>query len=165
MIAGARRIFDVVEMPTRAGSAGIGVDFTELENLKAEMARMIDAHRRTLDQLATGVAIFGADQTLRFYNEAYRTLWDLDASYLDHSPTDSAVLDRLRAARKLPRTAGLPLLEEPVARSLSRARSERRPLAPTGRTDAARRHDAEYRRRRDLPVRQRHRTARSRTPL
>lgn len=102
VIAGARRIFDVVEMPTRAGSAGIGVDFTELENLKAEMTRMIEAHRRTLDQLATGVAIFGADQTLRFYNEAYRALWDLDASYLDHSPTDSAVLDRLRASRKLP---------------------------------------------------------------
>ncbi len=102
VIAGARRIFDVVEMPTRAGSAGIGVDFTELENLKAEMTRMIDAHRRTLDQLATGVAIFGADQTLRFYNEAYRTLWDLDVSFLDHSPTDTAVLDRLRASRKLP---------------------------------------------------------------
>ncbi|RKE70518.1 sensor histidine kinase [Pseudorhodoplanes sinuspersici] len=102
VIAGARRIFDVVEMPTRAGSAGIGVDFTELENLKAEMTRMIDAHRRTLDQLATGVAIFGADHTLRFYNEAYRALWDLDASYLDHSPTDTAVLDRLRASRKLP---------------------------------------------------------------
>jgi len=102
VIAGARRIFDVIEMPTRAGSAGIGVDFTELENLKAEMTRVIDAHRRTLDQLATGVAIFGADQTLRFYNEAYRALWDLDASYLDHSPTDSAVLDRLRTARKLP---------------------------------------------------------------
>lgn len=102
VIAGARRIFDVIEMPTRAGSAGIGVDFTELENLKAEMSRMIDAHRRTLDQLATGVAIFGADHTLRFYNEAYRALWDFDASYLDHSPTDSAVLDRLRASRKLP---------------------------------------------------------------
>lgn len=102
IIAGARRIFDVVEMPTRAGSAGIGVDFTELENLKAEMKRTIDAHRRTLDQLATGVAIFGADQTLRFHNEAFRALWDLDASYLEHSPTDSAILDRLRADRKLP---------------------------------------------------------------
>jgi signal transduction histidine kinase len=102
VVAGARRIFDVVEVPTRGGSAGVGIDATEVESVRAEMARMVDAHRRTLDQLATGVAIFGADQTLRFYNSAYRVLWDLDAAYLEHGPTDSAVLDRLRAARKLP---------------------------------------------------------------
>jgi signal transduction histidine kinase len=102
VVAGARRIFDVVEVPTRSGSAGVGIDATEVESIRAEMARMVDAHRRTLDQLATGVAIFGADQTLRFYNAAYRVLWDLDAAYLEHAPTDSALLDRLRAARKLP---------------------------------------------------------------
>jgi signal transduction histidine kinase len=70
--------------------------------VRSEMARMVDAHRRTLDQLATGVAIFGADHTLRFYNEAYRALWDLDASFLDHGPADSVILDRLRTSRKLP---------------------------------------------------------------
>jgi signal transduction histidine kinase len=102
VVAGARRIFDVVEVPTRSGSAGVGIDATEVESVRAEMARMVDAHRRTLDQLATGVAIFGADQTLRFFNAAYRVLWDLDAAYLEHGPTDSALLDRLRAARKLP---------------------------------------------------------------
>src|SRR5262249_17056885 len=58
--------------------------------------------RRTLDQLSTGVAMFDADQKLSFYNAAYRALWDLDAGYLDQAPTDSAVLDRLRTARKLP---------------------------------------------------------------
>ena len=102
VVAGARRIFDVVEVPTRGGSAGVGIDATEVESVRAEMARMVDAHRRTLDQLATGVAIFGAEQTLRFYNAAYRALWDLDAAYLEHGPTDSALLDRLRASRKLP---------------------------------------------------------------
>lgn len=102
VIAGARRMFDVVEVPTRAGSAAVGIDATEVETVRSEMARMVDAHRRTLDQLATGVATFGADHTLRFYNEAYRALWDLDASFLDHGPTDSAILDRLRTGRKLP---------------------------------------------------------------
>ena len=52
--------------------------------------------------LATGVAIFGADQKLVFYNAAYRSLWDLDAAFLDQAPSDSEVLDRLRSARKLP---------------------------------------------------------------
>jgi signal transduction histidine kinase len=70
--------------------------------MHAELKRLGDAHRRTLDQLATGVAIFGADQRLSFYNAAYRSLWDLDAGFLDQTPTDSAVLDQLRGARKLP---------------------------------------------------------------
>jgi signal transduction histidine kinase/PAS domain-containing protein len=89
-------------VPIRDGRAGIAVDATEAETMRAELARMVDAHRRTLDQLPTGVAIFTADQRLTFYNTAYRTLWDLDPAFLDDSPTDSAVLDRLRAARKLP---------------------------------------------------------------
>ena len=102
VVAGQRRSFDVITVPAGRGSAGIGIDATEAEALRAELKRMIDAHRRTLDQLATGVAIFGSDQRLAFYNAAYRLLWDLDAGFLDQGPTDSAVLDRLRAARKLP---------------------------------------------------------------
>src|SRR5262249_26820775 len=39
---------------------------------------------------------------LAFYNSAYRSLWDLDAAFLDNAPTDSGVLEQLRAARKLP---------------------------------------------------------------
>ena len=78
--------------------------------LRAELKRMVEAHRRTLDQLTTGVAIFGANQKLSFYNAAYRSLWDLDAGFLDQGPTDSAVLDQLRAARKLPERAGFPAM-------------------------------------------------------
>lgn len=102
VVAGNRRSFHVLDVPTRRGSAGIGIDSTDLETLRGEMKRMGDAHRRTLDQLVTGVAIFGADHKLNFYNAAYRSLWDFDAAFLDQSPTDSAALDRLRAARKLP---------------------------------------------------------------
>ena len=102
VVGGQRRIFDVLDVPTRLGSAGIAIDATEVQIMRAEMASMIDAHRRTLDQLATGVAIFAANQKLTFYNAAYRSLWDLDAGFLDQAPTNSALLDRLRAARKLP---------------------------------------------------------------
>lgn len=102
VVAGARRIFDVLDVPARFGSAGAAVDVSEIENLHAELGRMVESHRRTLDQLATGVAIFGADQSLKFYNAAYRSLWDLDPAFLDQEPTDSAILDKLRAARRLP---------------------------------------------------------------
>ncbi|MCX7312370.1 MAG: PAS-domain containing protein [Alphaproteobacteria bacterium] len=102
IVAGSRRSFDVLDVPTRKGSAGIGIDATEAEMMRSELNRINDAHRRTLDQLATGVAIFTADQRLTFYNAAYRSLWELDTGFLDQNPTDSAVLDRLRASRKLP---------------------------------------------------------------
>jgi signal transduction histidine kinase len=63
---------------------------------------MADAHRRTLDQLSSAVAIFDAKQQLAFYNESYRRLWNLDVAFLDASPSDSAILDQLRASRKIP---------------------------------------------------------------
>ncbi len=105
IVAGTRRIFDVIDIPTGSGSAGLGIDMTEVETMRDEIARMVDAHRRTLDQLPTAVAIFAADQQLTFYNTAYRALWGLDAEFLDQGPTDNAVLDRLRATRKLPEQA------------------------------------------------------------
>jgi signal transduction histidine kinase len=102
IVAGNRRTLDVLDVPTRRGSAGIGIDATEAEAMRSEIKRLLDAHRRTLDQLPTGVAAFDADHRLTFCNSAYRALWDLDAGFLDQTPTDSAVLDQLRAARKLP---------------------------------------------------------------
>ena len=100
--AGERRIFDVVDAPSGAGSAGMAIDRTEVETMRTELARMIEAHRRVLDQLATGVAIFNVDRKLIFYNSAFRSLFELDAGLLDQSPTDTVVLDTLRTARKLP---------------------------------------------------------------
>lgn len=102
IVGGHRRNFDVVDLPSGFGSAGIAVDATEAETLRTELDRMTGAHRRILDQLPTGVAMFGANQQLVFYNAAYRALWELEAGFLDQSPSDSNVLDRLRASRKLP---------------------------------------------------------------
>ena len=102
VVAGTRRTFDIVDFSTETGSAGIGMDATEAETMRSALARLADAHRRTLDQLSTGVAMFGADHRLTFFNSAYRALWELDVGFLEQSPTDSAVIDALRAARKLP---------------------------------------------------------------
>jgi len=102
VVAGQRRAFDVFSMPLAEGSITVAIDATEAETLRARIAGMVEAHRATLDLLATGVAIFDAQRRLTFYNAAYRALWDLDPAFLDQSPTDSAILERLRAARRLP---------------------------------------------------------------
>lgn len=105
VFAGQRRIFDVVEAPSPVGSAAIAIDVSELEDVRADLSRQMDAHRRTLDELTTAVAIFRANGALVFHNQAFRQLWALEAAFLESGPTDGAVLDRLRADRKLPEEA------------------------------------------------------------
>jgi signal transduction histidine kinase len=103
--AGERRILDVVAAASDEGSGGVGVDVTELELADAALKRTLDYHTRTLDQLATAVAIFGPDRRLTFYNAAYQSLWGLDTALLESRPEDGALLDALRSARKLPEQA------------------------------------------------------------
>ncbi len=105
IVAGNRRVFDVSDVASPSGSAGIACDMTSIEAAEAALRREIDFNARTLDQLATAVAIFGPDQRLRSYNAAYRALFDLDPAFLATMPDESGVLDRLRAARKLPEQA------------------------------------------------------------
>ncbi len=105
IVAGTRRIFDVADISSDAGSAGIAVDVTEVEAAQAALRREVDFNARTLDQLQTAVAIFGPDRRLRSYNAAYRALFELESAFLDSSPDEATILDRLRAGRKLPEQA------------------------------------------------------------
>lgn len=100
--AGERRMFEVADVSANVGGAGIAVDISELEKVRKELGRAEEFHGRTLDQLATAVAIFSGDRKLQFHNAAFRQLWDLDPAFLETGPEDGAVLDALRAARKLP---------------------------------------------------------------
>ena len=102
VVGGERRIYDVHALNVGGGSAGMAIDASEATALSAALVRMAEAHRRTLDQLSSGVAVFDGQRRLAFYNDSYRRLWDLDRAFLDSNPDDSSVLDRLRAARKLP---------------------------------------------------------------
>src|SRR5256885_9328267 len=102
VVGGERRIYDVQALKLGGGSAGIAIDASEATALRAAVLRMAEAHRRTLDQLSSGVAVFDTQRRLAFYNDSYRRLWGLDQAFLDSNPDDSSVLDRLRAARKLP---------------------------------------------------------------
>ena len=152
VVAGERRSFEVIDAPSGSGRAGIAIDRTEAETMRAGMARLIIAHRRVLDRLATGVAIFAADGKLTFYNVAFRSLFELDPGFLDQSA------DRYCGARSPARQpqaaggAGLPAMEKSVARSLSFGRAEGTSVAPARRAYAARGHYAQSGRRRHLPL-------------
>lgn len=101
VVDGERRIFDVFVKNLGHETAGLAVDASEATTLRAALQRMADAHRRTLDQLSCGVAVFDNERRLTFYNDSYRRLWDLDRAFLDSGPHDSDVLDKLRLVRKI----------------------------------------------------------------
>ncbi len=102
VVAGERHVLHVVEVSEPGCSAGIAIDLSELEAAKAELQMQTASHARTLDQLSTAVAIFDRSKRLIFHNAAYRTLWSLDAVFLDSQPLDGEILDRLRADGRLP---------------------------------------------------------------
>src|SRR5207302_5749125 len=92
IVAGERRMLEIVDAPAGSGSAGMAADVSELESLRSNLNQQTEAHQRTLDQLSTAVAIFDGAKRLVFCNVAYRQLWSLDQAWLDEKPTDSEVL-------------------------------------------------------------------------
>ena len=100
--AGQRRVFDFHDLPLVSGSGSIAIDVTETETIRASLRQEMEAHKRTLDQLETAVAIFDHSRTLIFSNTAYAQLWALPATFIDSQPTDDEVLDRLRQLGRLP---------------------------------------------------------------
>lgn len=102
---GQRRQMEVVEVAGAFGTAGIAIDVTSEEDARAEMKQAVTAHRRTLDQLTTAVAIFGADERLVFHNAAYERLFDLSPAFLDQHPPEGEILEDLRTRRKVPEQA------------------------------------------------------------
>jgi signal transduction histidine kinase len=102
VVGGDRRIYTIVDVETADGSAGIALDRSEIEALREEQARTLRSHAETLDQLTTAVAIFDHTQKLRFFNQAFQKLWDLEAAFLESAPDHALLLDRLRSEGRLP---------------------------------------------------------------
>lgn len=101
VIRGDRRIFSVIDYATVEGSAGLAQDISEIEAVRKEMVHLQNSHSETLDQLTTAVAIFDRAEKLRFYNQAFQKLWDLDTAFLESAPDHALLMDRLRSERKL----------------------------------------------------------------
>lgn len=109
VIAGKRRALRVIEVPLEQdGVGGFAIDITESEEARADLSRHVRAHNETLNQLSSGVAIFGPDRTLVFHNTAFVRLFDLHNERLDDRPPFSEVLDHMRERRRLPEQRDFP---------------------------------------------------------
>lgn len=108
-IDGERRTMRVVDVPLGpAGIAGYAVDQHELEQARVEHRRLEAAQRDLLDRLSAGVARFGADRTLRFWNQPFISLFGLQQESLADAPVFERVLDQMRDARRLPEHRDFP---------------------------------------------------------
>jgi signal transduction histidine kinase len=108
-IDGERRTMRVVDVPLGpAGIAGYAVDQHELEQARLEHRRLEAAQRDLLDRLSAGVARFGADRTLRFWNQPFISLFGLRQEALADAPLFERVLDQMRDARRLPEHRDFP---------------------------------------------------------
>jgi signal transduction histidine kinase len=94
-------VFAVTDFAAAEGSAGIAVDTSEIAAVRAEYERTVQSHADTLDQLTTAVAIFDDHEKLRFFNQAFQKLWELDHAFLASAPDNALLVDRLRSEGKI----------------------------------------------------------------
>jgi PAS domain-containing protein len=99
---GVMKSHEVIALNLGDAVAGAAIDVADLETAQGELERQIAAYDRTLDRVATAVAVFNKDQLLTFYNQAYVRLWEHDDAWLRTQPSDRAILDRLREQERLP---------------------------------------------------------------
>jgi signal transduction histidine kinase len=108
-IAGERRMVRVVEVPLgEAGVAGYAIDVEDLEQAHSELARFVRAQRDMLDRLSAGVAQFGRDRSLIFFNQPFARLFSLRADFLADRPEFNRLLDSMREAGNLPEVRDYP---------------------------------------------------------
>lgn len=106
---GALYNYDVVENPyfiadnlDKIGTVGYLTDNTELEKLKRNFKANQNSHLEILGTLGTAFAIFDGNMNLFFYNTAFRDLWNLDAEFLDSTPSYPQFLETVREHKMLP---------------------------------------------------------------
>lgn len=104
IVKGERRSMTVSEVPLNQPDAafiGMAVDMTRLEEKEKELKRHIAGNDAVLERLGAAIAIFGADQRLKFYNQAYVDLWAFEEAFLRSEPLFSEVLEELRVKRMI----------------------------------------------------------------
>lgn len=105
IVAGARRVMDILRVALQGQTFAYAQDVTDLAEAETVLRRHIEAHAETLDRLSTPVAIFGPDKKLEFYNRAFSQLWRLPEDWLASKPQDGDLLEALRERRRLPEQA------------------------------------------------------------
>lgn len=109
VINGSRTAMEVYETPfypeqnlEKTYSTGCLIDINELDALKRDLKQHQNAQLEILQALGTAFAVFDQHMNLHFNNQAFTTLWKLDANWLNEKQSYLSFLDCLRDNRLLP---------------------------------------------------------------
>jgi PAS domain-containing protein/anti-sigma regulatory factor (Ser/Thr protein kinase) len=141
VVAGERRLMELLEVPISTegkdqdndsagasgdgaadnlgGTVGMALDRTASEELQSELKRHIAAHAEVLETLGSGIAIFGPDMRLKFFNTAYAHLWGLEEEALKDEPHLNDIHELLRERRRLPEQSDFPAYKRDQVRLFS----------------------------------------------
>jgi signal transduction histidine kinase len=112
-IAGARRMMHIVEVPLGTnGVAGYAIDVEDQEEARNELVRFAQAQRDMLDRLSAGVAQFGRDRSLTFFNQPFARLFSLSGDFLADRPEFDRVIEAMRESGNLPEVRDFPEWKE-----------------------------------------------------
>ncbi|MBN8531210.1 MAG: PAS domain-containing protein, partial [Alphaproteobacteria bacterium] len=113
IVGGERKFYTLTEVPLSGdqGTVGYAQDLSAVEVAETELQRHIHAHSDLLESSASAMAIFGQDQRLKFYNNAFLRLWKLEESWLESEPNYGEFLEALREKRRLPEQANFPVFK------------------------------------------------------
>ena len=130
VVGGERRLMELFETPISAKESaqsqdgagrtvGMALDRTASEELQSELKRHIEAHAEVLEALGSGIAIFGPDMRLKFFNTAYARLWGLEEEALRGEPHLNDIHEMLREHRRLPEQSDFPAYKRDQERLFS----------------------------------------------
>ncbi|MBO6282112.1 MAG: PAS domain S-box protein [Alphaproteobacteria bacterium] len=86
----------------KIGTVGYLNDITELEKAKRNFRINQNNHLGILSALGTAIAIYDSKMKLFFSNTSFRYLWNLEAEFLEKTPTYLQFLDNVREHKMLP---------------------------------------------------------------
>jgi signal transduction histidine kinase len=106
VVDGQRRTVNLIETPLLGGgTVGAAQDVTEAEAARRDLEQHLLVQKEVMRNLTTPIAVLGTDKRLQFFNEAFASLWRLDAAWLGTEPSYGEILDAMRERRLLPEMA------------------------------------------------------------
>lgn len=98
--------FLVRQLPLPNGHIlGLAIDISAEEEAQKELSRVQKAQSETLNLLRTPVAIFGPNQSLRYFNSAFSRLTQVSEEILASNIYHGELLDIMRDKRRIPEQA------------------------------------------------------------
>ncbi len=104
ILDGQRRLLEFREFSTEKAPdmlSGYALDKTHQAEAQKQLARYVQSQREILDNISSGVSLYGPDKRIKYFNHAYVRMFGMDAEWLQTCPTMSEILENLRARRQM----------------------------------------------------------------